>query len=114
MLAFDPGNATALRGRSELELRTGNAKAAIVDGQKLVTVVPDSTDGRLLLARAYSAAGEQDWAQRTLWTAFQDIPADDKIFTALAATRKGDSEAMNELRAEFERQRANQLGRGLL
>jgi len=114
VLAFDPGNATALRGRSELELQTGNAKAAIVDGQKLVTVVPDSSDGRLLLARAYSAAGEKDWAQRTLWTAFQDIPADDMIFTALAVTRKGDPEAMNELRAEFERQRANQLGRGLL
>jgi len=114
VLAYDAGNATALRGRAELELATGNAAAAIVDAQKLVTVIPNSSRDRLLLARAYSKSGDEAWEQRTLWTAFNDIPADEKIFTALSTTREGDAEAMNELRAEFERQRNNRLGAGLL
>ena len=42
VIAFDPGNATALRGRAELELRLGNAKSAVIDAQKLVTVLPSS------------------------------------------------------------------------
>jgi predicted Zn-dependent protease len=114
VLAFDPGNSTALRGRSELELHTGNAAAAIDDAQKLVTVLPSSSRDRLLLARAYSAAGNRAWAERTLWTAFQDIPGDDGIYAALQATRKGNAEAMNDLQAEFVRQRSAKLNRGLL
>jgi len=114
VLAFDPGNATALRGRSELELRTGNAAAAVQDAQKLVTVLPHSARDRLLLARAFSAAGQKDWADRTLWTAFQDIPADENIYAALRATRKGDAEAVNEVQAEFDRQRGAKLTQGLL
>jgi len=114
VLAFDSGNATALRGRSELELRTGNSAAAIHDAQKLVTVLPDSAEDRLLLARAFSAAGQKDWADRTLWTAFQDIPADENIYAALMATRKGDTEAINEIRAEFDRQKTTKLTKGLL
>jgi predicted Zn-dependent protease len=114
VLAFDPGNATALRGRSELELRTGNTAAAIEDAQKLVTVLRDSTNDRLLLARAFSAAGKGAWADRTLWSAFQDIPADEKIFAALQSRRSGNADAVSELRAEFERQRDAKLNRGLL
>ena len=114
VLAFDPGNATALRGRSELELRTRNATAAIQDAEKLVTVLPNSSRDRLLLARAYSASGSSAWAERILWTAFQDIPGDDGIYAALQATRKGNAEAMNELQAEFVRQRDARLSRGLL
>ena len=56
VLAFDPGNATALRGRSELFLHTANAAAAVLDAQKLVTVLPKDADDRLLLARAFAAA----------------------------------------------------------
>jgi predicted Zn-dependent protease len=114
VLAFDPGNATALRWRSELELRTGNTDAAIHDAQKLITVLPDSARDRLLLARAYSAAGQKDWADRTLWLAFQDIPADESIYAALRATRSGNADAMNEVQAEFDRQRKAQISRGLL
>ena len=114
VLAFDSGNATALRGRSELELRTGNAAAAIHDAQKLITVLPNSDRDRLLLARAFSAAGEKDWADRTLWTAFQDIPADESIYAALRATRSGNVDAMNEVQEEFDRQRSAKLTRGLL
>ena len=114
VVGFDPGNATALRGRSEIELRTGNSAGAVIDAQKLVTVLPNSTRDRLLLARAFSAAGNARWAERTLWAAFQDIPGDEQIFAALRAGRNGNAEAMNELQAEFARQRDAKLNRGLL
>jgi predicted Zn-dependent protease len=114
VIAFDPGNARALRARAELELKTGNAQAAILDAQKLVTVLPNSARDRLLLARCYTAAGNGSWANRTLWTAFQDIPADEKIFAALRLTKRGDSDAMNELQKEFDRQQDAQVGRGIL
>jgi tetratricopeptide (TPR) repeat protein len=114
VLAFDPGNATALRGRSELELRTGNAAAAVLDAQKLVTVLPNDADDRLLLARAFGAAGNKQWMERTLWSAFQDIQANEHILAALQATRKGDGAALADINAEFARQRDNKLNRGLL
>jgi predicted Zn-dependent protease len=114
VIAFDPGNATALRGRSELEIRTGNWGAAIADAQKLVTVLPNSSSDRLLLARAYSGSGNRAAAERTLWTAFQDIPADEQIFTALKVNRSGNAEAVNQLQAEFARQQNEKLNRGLL
>jgi predicted Zn-dependent protease len=114
VLAFDPGNATALRGRAELELRLGNAKAAITDAEKLTTVLPTSARDRLLLARTYAAAGNTAWVNRTLWSAFQDIPADERLFAALAATKKGDADATRELQEEFDHQRDAKLARGLL
>jgi predicted Zn-dependent protease len=114
VIAFDPGNSTALRARAELEIRTAQADRAVEDAQKLITVLPTSARDRLLLARAYTATGNQPWTQRTLWAAFQDIPADDHIYAALRSTKNGNVEAMNELQAEFERQRAAKLSRGLL
>ena len=114
VIAFDPGNSTALRARAELEIAVRQTDAAIEDAQKLVTVLPTSARDRLLLARAYSAAGNRPWMQRTLWAAFQDIPADEHIYAALRSARNGDSEAMNQLQAEFERQRSAKLSRGLL
>jgi Tfp pilus assembly protein PilF len=114
VLAFDPGNASALRGRAELELKLHQAQAAIVDAQKLTTVLPTSADDRLLLARSYAAAGNQSWVNRTLWSAFQDIPADEKLFAALEATKKGDPDATRELQDEFDRQRDSKLGRGMI
>jgi predicted Zn-dependent protease len=114
VLDFDPGNSTALRGRAELELRTGKADKAIEDAQKLVTVLPSSARDRLLLARAYTAAGNRPWAERTLWAAFQDIPGDEGVYAALRSMKNGNEEAMNELQAEFERQRDAKLNVGLL
>ncbi len=114
VLAFDPGNATALRGRAEFALKSGNAGSAIADAQKLVSVSPNSARDRLLLARAFSGAGNARWADRTLWTAFQDIPADDQVFAGLKARQAGNPQALSELQAEFERQRDAKLNRGLL
>lgn len=114
IIVFDPGNATALRSRAELALRTGNADAAVIDAQNLVAVLPQSAKDRLLLARCFTAAGQDRWADRTLWSAFQEIPADEQIFAALAQSRKGSSDAVEELREEFARQRDNKLNQGLL
>lgn len=114
VIAFDSGNAAALRGRSELELQARDTTAAIADAQKLVSVLPNSARDRLLLARCYSAAGNSRWADRTLWSAFQDIPADERIFAALNATVKGSSDASRQLREEFDRQRDAELNRGML
>jgi predicted Zn-dependent protease len=113
VLTFDSGNATALKGRADLFLRTGNAAAAVRDAQKLVTVVPTDAEARLLLARSFLAADNKPWADRTLWSAFQDIPANQMIFGALLATRKGDADATRELQEEFARQRDANLSRGL-
>jgi tetratricopeptide (TPR) repeat protein len=114
VLAFDAGNPTALRGRAELALKTGDPAKAIQDAEKLVTVLPTSARDRLLLARAYAAAGNRSWQDRTLWAAFQDIPGDESIFAALRATRGGNAEALKDLQAEFDRQRSAKLSRGLL
>lgn len=114
VIAFDPGNAAALRARSELYLKAGNPAAALIDAQKLVTVLPMSARDRLLLARCYSVAGNKRWEDRTLWTAFQDIPGDEQIFAALKQSRNGGSDATLELQEEFERQRDGKLSRGLL
>jgi predicted Zn-dependent protease len=114
VIAYDPGNATALRARAELELRTGRAPQAINDAQKLVTVVPSSPENRILLARAYTAAGNKTWADRTLWAAFNDIPANDRVYEALRSTRIGKPDALAQLEAEFDRQRDHQIRKGLL
>ena len=114
VIAYDPGNANALRSRAELKLRTHDLAGAIVDAQKLVTVVPDSAEDRLLLARAFAASGNKAWSDRTLWAAFQEIPADEKLYAALATTRKGNADATAQLTEEFDRQRDAKLSRGLL
>jgi predicted Zn-dependent protease len=114
VIAFDPGNATALRARVELQLRTGRSAEAVRDAEKLVTVVPTSAVDRLLLAKAYAAAGNQRWAERTLWTAFNDIPANDGIYAALRSTKAGNEEALADLQTEFERQRDAQVRKVLL
>ena len=114
VLAFDPGNATALRGRAELELRAHHAAAAVIDAQKLVASLPSSDRDRLLLAQAYEAAGSSAWSNRTLWQAFHDLPADEKIFAALVATKSGDADATRQLQEEFDRERDQAIGRGLI
>jgi predicted Zn-dependent protease len=114
VLAFDPGNPTALRGRAELEMRTHQGATAVIDAQKLVASLPQSDRDRLLLAQAYASAGNATWADRTLWQAFHDLPRDEKIFTALVQAKKGDAEATRQLQEEFDRERDEAIGRGLI
>jgi hypothetical protein len=49
-----------------------------------------------------------------LWSAFQDIPADEQLLAALETTKKGDPDATRQLQEEFDRQRDAKLSRGLL
>lgn len=112
VLQFDPGNASALRSRAELHLKTGNEAAAVVDAQDLVVAQPHSARDRLLLARALNLAGDSRSAQRVLWNAFQEVPADASIYSALSASRQGRPEAMRQLSLEFARQRDAKLLQG--
>jgi predicted Zn-dependent protease len=114
VIAYDAGNATALRARAELELRSGKTSKAVEDAQKLVTVLPTSASDRLLLVKAYDAAGNEAWANRTLWTAFRDIPANDSLYAALRSRKSGKTDELADLQAEFDRQRDGQVRKGLL
>lgn len=114
VLAFDPGNSIALRGRSKQLLRVGRAKDAIADAEKLVTVSPASARDRLLLARAYTAANDAQQAQRTLWDAFQAIPANEQIYGALDHLTRSNADKRLALKEEFARQTATKINHGLL
>ena len=107
IIAHDPGHARALRGRAQLSIATGAAKDAIVDAQKLVTLFPDSADNRLLLARAYGAERNMRALERTMWDAFQEVPAERRIYAALRdhLIRTKRSSSVQQISEEFERQR---------
>ena len=116
VLANEPDHVYALRGRINLEITTGQAKAAIVDAQRLVSVVPKSARYHLLLARAYAAAGESRQVDRTLWNAFHNIPANVLLFEALRAhvQRSSGDDAAERVTAEFQQQQDAELSRELI
>ena len=113
VLAKEPDHVHALRGRINLEIRMGAARAAITDAQRLVSVAPRSARERLLLARAYAAAGDQRQVDRTLWDAFHEIPANYVLYEALRAhvVRSGGAEAAARVDAEFRQQQDVELAR---
>ena len=88
VLSLEPDQLQALRGRSELLMRTGGVKQAIIDAQRIVTSNPQSGTDRVLLARAFLAAGNKQEVRRTLWQAFHDLPQDDRGLHG-AAERSG-------------------------
>lgn len=113
ILKMEPDHVTALRGRINLEIRTGQAKAAIIDAQRLVSVAPQSARDRILLANAYAAAGDGRQLDRTLWNAFHEIPANFELYEALRAhvSRTQGPEAQQRVEAEFQQQRDVSLSR---
>jgi predicted Zn-dependent protease len=113
ILAHEPDHVYALRGRTNLEIETRNGKAAILDAQRLVSVEPNSARHRILLARAYAAAGDSREADRTLWDAFHEIPGDFDAYETLRARvqRTGDEAALSSLDEEFKHQRDDLLAR---
>ena len=113
ILSQEPDHVYALRGRIALAIATGNAKTAIHDAQRLVSVEPNSASDRLFLARAYAAAGESREVERTLWDAFHEIPGDFDAYEALRAWVKktGDSAALSDLDDDFKHQRDVVLSR---
>jgi predicted Zn-dependent protease len=113
VLAREPDHVHALQGRINLEIRMGAAKAAITDAQRLVTVSPRSVRERLLLARAFAAAGDQRQMDRALWDAFHEIPANFLLYEALRAhvAKSGGTEAAARVDAEFRQQLDVELAR---
>lgn len=113
VLTKEPDHVHALRGRINLEIRMGAAKAAITDAQRLVSVSPRSARDRLLLARAYTAAGEKRQVDRTLWDAFHEIPADFLLYETLRAhvVKSRGAEAAAGVDAEFQQQQDVELYR---
>lgn len=84
VLAFDEGNVTALRARTDLYLRTGRGRPAIFDAQRLVASKPRAADDRVRLARAYALAGQPQLAENTYRAAIEDIGgADPRLFAGL-------------------------------
>ena len=114
VLSYDSGNPTALRGRADLRLRTGDVKDALPDAQKLVSVLPKSARERLLLARCYASVGNQALAERTLWDGFHEIPANDSLFAVLKQGKQGNVEAIASLTEEYTQQRNAELFREIL
>lgn len=113
ILAREPDHVYALRGRIKLEIRTGRAKAAISDAQRLISVLPGSAPDRLLLARAYAAAGDARQLDRTLWDAFHEIPGNLELYEVLRAhVRKTQGEdAVKSVDDEYRQQRDVNLAR---
>jgi predicted Zn-dependent protease len=113
ILAREPDHVYALRGRTNLEISTGDAKAAIVDAQRLVSVAPDSATDRALLARAYAAAGDRRQVDRTLWNAFHEIPANFDTYEPLRqyVLKTDGADAAKAIDDEFKEQRDIALAR---
>lgn len=109
VLKFDPGNETALRARTKFFMRTGTAVRAVHDAQKLVSVSPSSTESRMLLAEALSAAGRNPEAARVLWQAFHSIKANDALFGALLSMLRDSENEQANLRREFAAQRRAEI-----
>ena len=116
ILAIEPDHVYALRGRINLEIRTRAAKAAIIDAQRLVSVVPKSARDRLLLAKAFAAAGDARQVDRTLWDAFHEIPANLLLYETLRAhvQRSGGEQAVTRVDAEFRQQQDTALSRAFI
>ncbi len=116
VLSAEPDQVDALRGRSALEARTGMAKQAIVDAQRLVSATPKTGEDRLLLAQAYAAAGSKSDVARTLWEAFQDLPDDERVLTALrnVLVSRGDRDAERRLNNEATDRRMAKLAKDLV
>jgi hypothetical protein len=81
-----------------------------------VTISPDSGQDRLLLAQAYLAAGNRDEVRRTLWQAFQDLPSDERVLSALKSVlaSTGDTDGQRRLDEEFKDRRIAKMTKELV
>ena len=115
VLDREPDQVEALRGRSALEAKSGSSQA-VIDAQRLVTISPTSGEDRVLLARAYLAAGKDNEVRRTLWQAFRDLPDDERVFSALKSVlvSTGDADGLRRLSDEFNDRRNTKLMKDLV
>jgi predicted Zn-dependent protease len=116
VLDEEPDQEEALRGRSALLAKNGQAKAAIIDALRLVTISPKSADDRLILAQAYVAAGNRKELRRALWQAFQELPDDERVATALknVLASAGDQEGLRRVDEEVADRRLAKLTKELI
>ena len=116
VLDAEPDQVEALRGRSMLEARTGMAKQAIIDAQRLVSASPSTGEDRLLLAQAFASAGSKGDVNRTLWQAFQDLPDDERVRAALKSNlaSAGDADGQRRMDEEFTDERMIKLTKELV
>jgi predicted Zn-dependent protease len=116
VLDREPDQSEALRGRSSLEAQNGMTKQAIIDAQRLVTISPGTGEDRLLLAQAYLADGNRNEVRRTLWEAFQELPNDERVYSALknVLASTGDTDAQRRLDEEAADRRTSKLTKELI
>lgn len=116
VLDREPDQVDALRGRAALETQSGASRRAVIDAERLVTISPDSAEDRLILARAYLVAGNRNEVRRTLWDAFQALPDDERIFSALKSVlvSTGDADGQRRLTDEFNDGRTARLMKELV
>lgn len=116
VLDEEPDQVEALRGRSVLEARGGQAKDAIIDALRLVTISPKSGEDRLILAQAYLADRNRKELRRALWQAFQDLPGDERVAAALkkVLASTGDRESLQRLDEEVADRRMAKLTKELI
>lgn len=113
VLSQDPANTDALRGRISQLLRSKSYDRAIDDARRLVAADRGSAQARLDLVRTCLAANRPDEANRALWEAFHDIPANRPIYDLLRSVVARDSgaSAVSRLKEEFDDQRQDELTR---
>jgi predicted Zn-dependent protease len=116
VLDEEPDQVEALRGRSALLAKTGQAKAAVIDALRLVTISPKVGEDRLVLAQAYLADGNRKEVRRALWQAFQELPGDDRVATALknVLASAGDQEGLRRVDEEVADRRLAKLTKELI
>jgi tetratricopeptide (TPR) repeat protein len=85
VLDFDSANAFALRGRADFLMSKKRYNDALADASRLVAENPSSAQDRIRLAECYTALGNLDLAEKTYWSAFQDIPGNRELYASLRA-----------------------------
>ena len=110
VLDIDQENVDAIRAAVLLDLKRGDSALAVDKAQRLVTLSAGSANDRLLLARSYQANRDAREAERVLWQAFHDIPADQHVYAALRQylVASGDEDGRKRMEAEYSDQRREQ------
>lgn len=109
ILREDADNVDALGTMALVLLRVGDKSQAVNVARKLVAVDPVTVDNRFILARVLDESGDRDSARRALWDGFHDIPASERLYTALRAYLGNDSDAKQRLDDEYADQRDRKL-----
>ena len=81
-----------------------------------MTITPKTGEDRLLLAQAYLAARNGTQVRRTLWDAFQELPDDERVSSALRSVlaSTGDKEGVQRLDDEVSDRRSQRLTKELI